>query len=87
MAQIRITSPQAVGRVAITAIVPGIVTYHVYWDGRIENLFREQYRKDMRINTSISIMMKRDRSMKFALRVLNLQKCMERKTGLLNLSI
>ena len=36
MAQIRITSPQAVGRVAITAIVPGIVTYHVYWDGRIE---------------------------------------------------
>lgn len=36
MAQIRITSPQAVGNVAITAIVPGIVTYHVYWDGRIE---------------------------------------------------
>lgn len=36
MAQIRITSLQAVGRVAITAIVPGIVTYHVYWDGRIE---------------------------------------------------
>lgn len=28
--------PQAVGRVAITAIVPGNVTYHVYWDGRIE---------------------------------------------------
>lgn len=24
------------GRVAITAIVPGNVTYHVYWDGRIE---------------------------------------------------
>ena len=36
MAQIRIISPQAVGRVAITAIVPGIVTYHVYWDGGIE---------------------------------------------------
>lgn len=36
MAQFRITSPQAVGRVAITAIVPGIVTYHVYWDGGIE---------------------------------------------------
>ena len=36
MAQIRIISPQAVGRVAITAIMPGIVTYHVYWDGRIE---------------------------------------------------
>ena len=27
MAQIRITSPQAVGSVTITAIVPGIVTY------------------------------------------------------------
>ena len=36
MAQIRIISPQAVGRVAITANVPGIVTYHVYWDGGIE---------------------------------------------------
>ena len=36
MAQIRITSPQAVGSVTITAIVPGIVTYHIYWDGRIE---------------------------------------------------
>ena len=36
MAQIRITSPQAVGSVTITAIVPSIVTNHVYWDGRIE---------------------------------------------------
>ena len=52
-----------------------------------KNIFREQYRKDMRINTGISIMMKRDRNMKLALRVLNLQKCMERKTGLLILSI
>ena len=32
-------------------------------------------------------MMKRDRSMKLALRVLNLQKCMEREIGLLILSI
>jgi hypothetical protein len=36
MAQIRITSPQAVGSVTITAIVPSIVTNHVYWDGGIE---------------------------------------------------
>ena len=35
MAQIKITAPQAVGNVAITAIVPGNVTYHVYWDRRI----------------------------------------------------
>lgn len=45
MAQIRITSPQAVGRVAITAIVPGIVTYHVYWDGRIEKLIPRAIQK------------------------------------------
>lgn len=36
MARIIITSPQAVGRVTIIGFVPGIVTYHVYWDGRIE---------------------------------------------------
>ncbi|PIK18874.1 hypothetical protein CTI16_07240 [Prevotella intermedia] len=36
MAQIRITSPQAVGSVTIEAIIPDIVTYHIYWDGRIE---------------------------------------------------
>lgn len=45
MAQIRITSPQAVGRVAITAIVPGIITYHVYWDGRIEKLIPRAIQK------------------------------------------
>ncbi len=28
--------PQTVGSVTITAIVPGNVTYHVYWDERIE---------------------------------------------------
>ena len=36
MAQIIITSPQAVGSVTITAREPGVVTYHIYWDGRIE---------------------------------------------------
>lgn len=36
MAQIIITSPQAVGSVTITAQEPGVVTYHIYWDGRIE---------------------------------------------------
>ena len=28
--------PQTVGSITITAIVPSIVTNHVYWDGRIE---------------------------------------------------
>lgn len=28
--------PQTVRSVTITAIVPSIVTYHVYWDGRTE---------------------------------------------------
>ncbi len=36
MARIRITSPQAVGSVTITANIPDIVTYHICWDGRIE---------------------------------------------------
>lgn len=33
------------GRVAITAIVPGIITYHVYWDGRIEKLIPRAIQK------------------------------------------
>lgn len=33
------------GRVAITAIVPGIVTYHVYWDGGIEKLIPRAIQK------------------------------------------
>lgn len=33
------------GRVAITAIVPGNVTYHVYWDGRIEKLILRAIQK------------------------------------------
>lgn len=45
MARIRITSPQAVGSVTITAVVPGIVTYHIYWDGRIEKHIPEAIQK------------------------------------------
>lgn len=37
--------PQTVGSVTITAIVPGNVTYHVYWDERIEKLILRAIQK------------------------------------------
>ena len=74
------------GSVTITAIVPGIVTYHVYWDGRIEKHILRAIQKGYEDKYKYSYHDERDRNMKLALRVLNLQKCMKRKVGLLILS-
>lgn len=65
MTQIIITSPQAVGSVTITAQEPGVVTYHIYWDGRIEKHIPKTIQKGYEKNTSMSIILLIPKSMRY----------------------